>query len=162
MAETTKIEWCDSSVYRPSPMGPAPAPPRDGDAVQARQRVNVLVRTGRLAHPNSLPCADCGHVWSPGGRRHEYDHNHGYEAKHHYCVQSLCTKCHHKKDNPLAQRTHCVRGHELSGENLYLPPAGGRACRECIRMHELRRGPRGSEFWREVNQKRSRRGISYG
>lgn len=30
-----------------------------------------------------------------------------------------------------ASKTHCVRGHELSGDNLYVPPKGGRYCRTC-------------------------------
>ena len=32
--------------------GPAPKPPRDGDRKQARQRVNVEVRTGRRPRPD--------------------------------------------------------------------------------------------------------------
>lgn len=74
--------------------GPAPQAARDGDHLQARQRVNVEVRTGRRAHPNTLPCAICGHVWSAGQRRHEYDHHKGYAAKHHLDVQPVCTTCH--------------------------------------------------------------------
>ncbi len=23
-------------------------------------------------HPNTLPCADCGHIWFEGERRHDY------------------------------------------------------------------------------------------
>lgn len=78
--------------------GPDPAPARDGDARQARRRVNVLVRTGRLAHPNTLPCADCGHDWSSGERRHEYDHHRGYAAEHHLDVEAVCTTCHHQRE----------------------------------------------------------------
>jgi hypothetical protein len=74
--------------------GPAPKPPRDGDKKQARQRINVEVRTGRRPHPDTLPCSDCGHVWTPDGRRHEYDHYLGYAAEHHYDVEAVCTKCH--------------------------------------------------------------------
>lgn len=33
----------------------------------------------------------------------------------------------------FAQATHCIKGHPLSGENLYLRPSGGRRCRECGR-----------------------------
>lgn len=77
--------------------GPAPAPPRDGDKKQARQRINVEVRTGRRPHPNSLPCADCGHAWSEGERRHEYDHHLGYAAEHHHSVESVCTTCHARR-----------------------------------------------------------------
>lgn len=78
--------------------GPAPVPARDGDQLQARQRINVEVRTGRRPHPNSLPCADCGHEWSEGERRHEYDHHLGYAAEHHLDVQPVCTTCHHRRE----------------------------------------------------------------
>lgn len=74
--------------------GPAAKPPRDGDKAQARQRINVEVRTGRRPHPNMLPCKDCQHVHAPGERRHEYDHHLGYAAEHHHDVESVCTICH--------------------------------------------------------------------
>lgn len=77
--------------------GPAPKPPRDGDHLQARQRVNVEVRTGRRPHPNTLPCVACGHRWSPGERRHEYDHFKGYAAEFHLVVEPVCTKCHRQR-----------------------------------------------------------------
>jgi len=32
-----------------------------------------------------------------------------------------------------ARRTHCIRGHKLSGRNLYVTPTGKRQCRECRR-----------------------------
>jgi hypothetical protein len=32
-------------------------------------------------------------------------------------------------------RTHCIRGHELSGDNVYVTPCNGhRQCRACVRM----------------------------
>jgi len=31
------------------------------------------------------------------------------------------------------RKTHCPQGHEYAGENLYVMPAGGRACRTCAR-----------------------------
>ncbi|WP_192630211.1 HNH endonuclease signature motif containing protein [Lysobacter sp. OAE881] len=34
-----------------------------------------------------------------------------------------------------ARKTHCKRGHSLSGENLYIHPTGSRQCRACLRMH---------------------------
>lgn len=77
--------------------GPAPTPPRDDDRRQARQRINVEVRSGRRLRPNALPCVDCGHVWRPGERRHEYDHHLGYSSAHHLDVQAVCTLCHHKR-----------------------------------------------------------------
>lgn len=86
MGKDTAIEW----AHHTKP-GPAPHPPRDGDKVQARQRVNVEVRTGYRQHPNAIPCADCGHRWKPGQRRHEYDHYLGYASEHHLHVESVCT-----------------------------------------------------------------------
>jgi hypothetical protein len=71
---------------------------RDGDALQARRRVNYLVEQGLLPRPNALPCADCGHVWAGGERRHEYDHHMGYEAAHHEDVEAVCTTCHHARE----------------------------------------------------------------
>jgi hypothetical protein len=84
------------------PKGPAPAQAREGDVRQARRRVNVLVRTGRLPRPNSLPCVDCGHRWGPGERRHEYDHYLGYAAAHHLDVEVVCTTCHHEREQARA------------------------------------------------------------
>lgn len=33
-----------------------------------------------------------------------------------------------------AAKTHCKRGHPLSGDNLYVYPSGERSCRECHRL----------------------------
>jgi hypothetical protein len=74
--------------------GPLPKPSRDQDKVQARQRINVLVRTGKIPHPNTRDCFDCSHMWIRGGRRHEYDHYLGYKPEFHYKVQPVCSKCH--------------------------------------------------------------------
>ena len=32
-----------------------------------------------------------------------------------------------------SRQTHCVHGHEFTEENTYVPPRGGRQCRECGR-----------------------------
>lgn len=72
---------------------------RDGDVKQARRRVNHLVDVGMLPHPNALLCTDCGHVWTAGERRHEYDHHRGYAAEHHEDVEAVCTTCHHRREN---------------------------------------------------------------
>lgn len=71
---------------------------RDGDKKQARRRVNYLVEQGRLQPPNDVPCVDCGHVWAPGEKRHEYDHHLGYSAEHQVDVESVCTTCHHNRE----------------------------------------------------------------
>lgn len=84
--------------------GPIPESPRDGDVKQARQRINVEVRTGRRPHPNTLSCVDCGHVWRKGERRHEYDHYLGYEAIHHFDVVPVCTICHRRRSKFIQYR----------------------------------------------------------
>lgn len=33
-------------------------------------------------------------------------------------------------------RTHCKRGHPLSGENLFINSGGSRGCKECRRIHK--------------------------
>lgn len=141
--------------------GPAPHSPRDGDKMQARQRVNVEVRTGRRPHPNELACTDCGHVWAPGERRHEYDHPRGYEAAHHLDVEAVCTTCHATRDSARKRQTHCLRGHEFNEENTLIRSNGTRACRECHRMHDSRR-VRPPGYWREVNARRAARQRSHG
>jgi hypothetical protein len=35
-------------------------------------------------------------------------------------------------------QTHCKRGHELSGPNVYLNPRGVRVCKECRRLHKTK------------------------
>ncbi len=136
-----------------STFGPVPNPPRDGDKKQARQRINVLVRTGRLAHPNDLPCRDCGHAWKPGERRHEYDHHRGYAAAHHYDVEPVCTTCHAKRDSSRKAQTHCVHGHAFDEANTITAPNGTRHCRECRRAHDRSRG-RDAAFWRNYREMR--------
>ena len=119
--------------------GPAPKPARDGDVVQARQRINVEVRTGRRPHPNTLPCTDCEHVWKPGERRHEYDHYKGYAAEDHLEVQAVCTDCHARRDSAKLAQTHCIRGHEFTRENTGRKKNETRFCRACRRIHDAKR-----------------------
>lgn len=90
--------------------------PRDGDKLQARGRVNVLVRTGRLPRPDSLLCADCGHIGPD--RRHEYDHHLGYTAEHHEDVQPVCSVCHHGRSR---QRGESPRLHSPDGRFMRNP-----------------------------------------
>lgn len=133
--------------------GAAPKPSRSGDKRQAREKANQEVHAGRMPHPNERPCADCGHVWSEGERRHEYDHHLGYDAEHHLDVEPVCTVCHAKRDSAKKRQTHCVRGHEFTAGNTFLKRNGTRGCRECRKMHDRRRG-RDAAYWREYRQKR--------
>lgn len=155
MGEQTKIQWTRHANINPltGRPGPAPKPARDGDRLQARQRVNVEVRTGRRQHPNTLPCVDCGHVWHEGERRHEYDHHLGYAAEHHLDVQPVCTLCHASRDNARAKATACARGHAFTQENTGRKPNGTRFCRECRRGHDRRR-TRPPGYWSAVYARR--------
>lgn len=114
------------------------------EAVAARNAVNLEVKTGRMPHPNTLPCTDCGHTWKPGERRHEYDHHKGYSVRNRLKVQAVCTTCHHRRDNPRSAQTACVNGHPFTPENTYqrTRPGGGRACRACRRAYDKRRSGR--------------------
>lgn len=71
---------------------------RENDKRQCRRRINYLVESGRLPAPNSLPCADCGHVWSRDSKRHEYDHYLGYASANQLDVQAVCSRCHHRRE----------------------------------------------------------------
>ncbi len=44
------------------------------------------------------------------------------------------------KTHHSARKTHCIHGHPFDETNTYVPPAGGRVCRECVRR-------RGREYW---------------
>jgi len=68
----------------------APSPIRDA----ARSAVRHAVLSGRMPHPNSVPCTDCGDIWRDGERRHEHDHHLGYEPAHRLDVEVVCTTCH--------------------------------------------------------------------
>lgn len=73
--------------------GPPRLDRREGDAAQARHRINADVRMGQRPNPNDLHCARCGHKGSD--RRHEYHHHRGYGIEHQNDVLCLCSPCHH-------------------------------------------------------------------
>ena len=102
--KSAKCRSCSSSASRsgyttkPRTRGRVFVPAREGDRRQARRRVNYLVELGLIQHPNDVPCTDCGHLWSAGSRRHEYDHHLGYSAEHQLSVEAVCTTCHHARE----------------------------------------------------------------
>ncbi len=136
--------------------GPDPAPPRDGDKVQARQRVNQMVKTGILPRPNDLPCKDCAHEWKIGDKRHEYDHFKGYAAEHHLDVEPVCSPCHAKRDSKKKAQTHCFKGHEFTPGNTFTAKNGTRKCRECRKAYDRnRRDAAWWRNWRSIREKRN-------
>lgn len=121
--------------------GPAPKQAADGNRKQARQRINVEVRTGRRPSPGDLPCADCGHRGPD--RKHEYDHYRGYGAENHLDVQAVCVPCHGQRESNRI--THCKRGHKFTPENTGRKSSGARFCRKCRRAFDRRR--RDADYW---------------
>lgn len=49
----------------------------------------------------------------------------------------------HKENMRRTRRSHCCRGHEQSGSNLYESPSGHRLCRPCQRERDRSRRDRG-------------------
>ena len=65
------------------------------------------------------------------------------QCQHRRCCNPKHLVLRTHRDNLLAgkgfgsenlKKTHCLRGHPLSGPNLYTPPDGSRCCRKCRRM----------------------------
>ena len=61
----------------------------------------------------------------------------------HICRNRLCINPQHLRlltneengrSNGQAIKSHCPRGHEYSGDNLYITPKGHRICRACSRI----------------------------
>lgn len=98
----------------PERYGPVPKPGRDGDKLQARARVNQLVKNGLLQNPNDVPCSECGHIGDD--RRHEYHHHKGYSAEHHLSVIVLCSKHHARIDKNWINKTRNKKG-QFNGTN---------------------------------------------
>jgi hypothetical protein len=127
MGETTNIAWTEAQKEA------------------ARQFVNIEVNLGLRPDPNDLPCADCGHIWMEGERRHDYHHFCGYSREHAFSVIPLCTRCHYARHHPVV--THCKHGHEYTDENTHFRKNGTRECRSCRRNQKKRK--RNALWWRE-------------
>lgn len=144
-----KSRYIPADVRGRKPMGPPPLPRRSGDKLQARARINVLVRTGKIPNPNDVPCEKCGHCGSD--RRHEYHHKNGYGSENHLVVEVLCSLCHHHTDG-VATLTHCKRSHEFTPQNTKHKPNGNRICLTCRRIRDS--GRRNAEYWRNYRAKK--------
>lgn len=83
----------------------------------------------------------------------------------HLCKTRTCVRPEHMElvthrenvlrgDSPSAinaRKTHCPRGHELTRENTYVYPSGGRQCRICRASYAASYGP----SWRAKRKARS-------
>jgi 5-methylcytosine-specific restriction endonuclease McrA len=118
----------------------------------------ITVKSGRCRALRVLPvigeCARCG---EPAIHRHHIDGNTRNNDPSN--IEPLCARCHLKAHNRLEQwadqarrriketteaaaqekrnRTHCKRGHPLSGDNLYINNTGGKTARVCIECRKL-------------------------
>lgn len=113
--------------------------------------------------------------FSVGGRKNKYAHRvawedvngpipAGLEIDHVVCDNTSCVNVAHlalstSRANTLrstgpsaanARKTHCLRDHPLSGENLHIEPSGRRICRTCKRAANRtdRARQRKAEWWR--------------
>ena len=101
------------------------------------------------------PCKSCG---SPRSERHHKNGNTRDNRRSN--IIPLCRSCHMKIGHPenmerfresakrrikatteaaaieKRSRTICKRGHQLSGDNLYVHPSGRRVCIECRKLHK--------------------------
>ncbi len=117
----------------------------------------ATIKSGRSralrAYPCKEPCELCG---SDKSERHHIDGNTKNNSREN--IQFLCRRCHMKEDGRLASftksaagrmprliemaakarlsRKNCRRGHELSGDNLYVNPKGARVCKSCRSIHK--------------------------
>jgi len=107
-------------------------------------------------YPDIGPCTICG---DPKSERHHKDGNTLNNDPGN--IQIVCRKCHAEIDGRLIRwaeqarrriketteaaararraRTHCKRGHPLSGDNLIPTKNGRRRCRACERLLERER-----------------------
>ena len=62
-------------------------------------------------------------------------------------LQVMKANCLHGHCRPIenSQKTECMRGHPLSGENLYVRPDGARGCKKCRRAASQRHKQRAKD-----------------
>ena len=68
----------------------------------------------------------------------------------------------HRGEAPAAAnraKTHCIRGHELSGDNLYVYPDGRRSCKACQAEYHRRRRAKKKKKKKEAKGERVRWGL---
>ncbi len=83
---------------------------------EAHGIVHEALKSGRLIRADA--CEKCGH---PTVEAHH--ENYSKPLK----VNWLCRKCH----KALHRKTHCLRGHPLTPDTVYMRPNGERICSQC-------------------------------
>ena len=106
-------------------------------------------------------CTNCG---AAKAERHHRDANTANNDPSNIAI--LCRRCHMEEDGRLEAtratasarqalaaslaaaeklaRTHCKRGHPLSGDNLFRTSAGARGCKACRKIHKAAYRARGA------------------
>lgn len=127
------------AIYRP---GHPLAEGRWGDILE--HRVVLYDSIGPGAHP----CHHCGRVvvWGLKDKRQrlEVDHLDGNRQNNDPAnLVPSCNRCNDGQAN--RRRTHCIHGHEFTPDNTYIYPTdGSRRCRECMRIRDRIRRPKGT------------------
>lgn len=104
-----------------------------------RERIAASIRTG-----SDCTCIKCGSVfWRKKNEiekgQDKFCSKRCYQADQvgkpknnpHMPIEAIKAAAYIKKS-----KTHCKRGHELAGENLFFNSAGGRGCKECRKIHK--------------------------
>lgn len=105
-----------------------------GRRVSTAPRLAMAIHLGRMIESGVDVCHACDnpncvnpeHLWVGSHRANMLDSH--VKGRMHY-----------------SQQTHCQNGHPLSGENLYLNPAGARVCKACRRAYHRARYKRLTE-----------------
>lgn len=107
-----------------------PTPSHDGYAEVwlSRDNKRTYARVSRLvAEAFHGPCPDgmeCRHI--DGDKSNNTAENLAWGTR----SENTYDKVRHGT-HPMSKKTHCLRGHPLSGSNVYHIKSGGRACKTC-------------------------------
>lgn len=135
--------------------------PSENDVLQRRLNEKSRREGECLVFYTTVQPNGYGQMWN--GRRPEQAHRIAYRIAYgdiprdteidHKCRNRACINPEHlqaithKQNMHLSEtvmglnhrKTHCIRGHELKGDNLRLEPDGRRQCRACDRVRYLRK-----------------------
>lgn len=99
------------------------AKPGNKPKLRCRELCAYAIKSGKLTR---RPCEKCGTAKSEA---HHEDYSKPFD------VQWLCRQCHAALHcgsfRSTYARSHCKRGHELTGHNLMIVSPGWKKCRQC-------------------------------